>query len=119
MFPRQKRKQIDILSWAPITLLQLEKIGDVFTATTHWIPFPKLPECSIFSMHPEQQNSFLSINGKEFKIKITMDQIMVGFFFCRKNQCLSSIPWIQDQLITAQQLALTLLMKMAWSVSHA
>lgn len=84
MFPRQKRKQIDILSWAPMTLLQLEKISDVFTATTHWIPSPKLSECSISSMHPEKQNSFLSINGKEFKIKITMDQIMVGFFSAGK-----------------------------------
>lgn len=64
-------------------------------------------------MHPEQQNSFLSIYGKESKTKITMDQIMASFFFLffRKNECLSSIPWIQEQLIAAHQLALTLLMQ--------
>lgn len=101
-FPEQKRKQIDMLSWAPEILLQLEKICDAFSAATHRIPFPKLSECSISSMHPEQQNSFLSVNGKESKTEITTNQIMVwGFFFCRKNQHLSSIPWTEEQLITA------------------
>lgn len=85
-FPEQKRKQIDMLSWAPEILLQLEKICDAFSAATHRIPFPKLSECSISSMHPEQQNSFLSVNGKESKTEITTNQIMVwGFFFLQEK----------------------------------
>lgn len=69
-FPGQKRK-IDIQSWAPKSLLQLERISDIFTAATHRILFPKLSECSISSTYPDQQNSFLSINGKESKTEIT------------------------------------------------
>lgn len=48
--------------------------------------------------------AFSALNGKESKTKITTNQIMVwvwGFIFCRKNQCLSSIPWIEEQLIPA------------------
>lgn len=70
-FLGQKRKQIDIQSWAPKSLLQLERISDIFTAATHRILFPKLSECSISSTYPDQQNSFLSINGKESKTEIT------------------------------------------------
>lgn len=42
-------------------------------------------QCSISSMHPEQQDSFLSISGKESKTKITMDKIMVVFFLQEKS----------------------------------
>lgn len=45
--------------------------------------------------------AFSALNGKESKTKITTDQIMVYFLFCRKNQCLSSIPLTEEQLIPA------------------
>lgn len=87
----QNRKQIDMLSWAPEILLQLEKIWDAFSAATHRIPFPKLSECSISSMQPEQQNSFLSIKWERIQDKnhyppnYGLGFFVFWVFFCRKN----------------------------------
>lgn len=102
-FPEQKRKQIDILSWAPEILLQQEKICDAFSAATHRIPFPKLSECSISPMHPKQQNSFLSIKWERIQDKNHYrPNYGLGLVFsCRINQCLSSVPWTEEQLIPA------------------
>lgn len=95
-----------MLSWAPEILLQLEKIWDAFSAATHRIPFPKLSECSISSMQPEQQNSFLSIKWERIQDKNHYPpNYGLGFFgfFLQKKQCLSSIPWTEEQMITAHQ----------------
>jgi len=54
--------------------------------------------------------AFSTLMGKSPRQKSLWTEYRL-FFFCRKNQCCSSMPLIQEQPITAHWLALTLLMQ--------
>lgn len=54
--------------------------------------------------------AFSALMGKNPRQKSLWTKLWL-VFFCRKNQCLRSIPWIQEQLTTAHRPALTLLMQ--------
>lgn len=73
------------------------------------------PNCQSVQYLPCTQSNeiaFSSLMGKNPRQKSLWTKLqLLGFFFCRKNQYLSSIPWIQEQLITAHWLALTVLMQ--------